>query len=193
MIILCCSLLLTWQLLHVFLHSRAPSFLMEDSTFYSTLMRNLFFSIQIEGLRTKAVIRSTDCKAPWDKLWFIILSCINKTILIWLQSYQMQQPYNNNYAWIARFEFTHINVQVEYLTCWASYMRIMVLVYCSLMTPNHVCGFLKCSAFIQHHTLTRWTIFRWDSDIGIIFRNKFTSHWVEYKKRHLTVWKYENI
>ncbi len=43
-----------------------------------------FFLIRIVGLRTEDVICCTDCKAPWGKLCFVILSYINKFDLTWL-------------------------------------------------------------------------------------------------------------
>ncbi len=37
-----------------------------------------FFLIWVEGLRTEGVVCYTDCKAPWGKLWFVILGYTNK-------------------------------------------------------------------------------------------------------------------
>ncbi len=32
----------------------------------------------VEGLRTEGVVCCTDCKAPWGKLWFVMLGDVNK-------------------------------------------------------------------------------------------------------------------
>ncbi len=40
------------------------------------------FLLRVRGLRTEGVVCCTDCKAPWGKLGFVILGCINK--MTWL-------------------------------------------------------------------------------------------------------------
>ncbi len=42
-----------------------------------------FFPIWFEGLRTEGAVSCKDGKTPWGKLWFVILSYINKTDLTW--------------------------------------------------------------------------------------------------------------
>ncbi len=42
------------------------------------MVSSIFFLIRVEGLQTEGVICCTDCKAPWGKLWFVILGYINK-------------------------------------------------------------------------------------------------------------------
>ncbi len=45
-----------------------------------------------KGLRTEGVVCCADCKAPWRKLWFVILGSINKIDLTWILQHMLQKP-----------------------------------------------------------------------------------------------------
>ncbi len=51
-----------------------------------------FFLNRFEGVRTEGVVCCTDCKAPWGKLWFVILGYINKIDLTVLDLFPGSPP-----------------------------------------------------------------------------------------------------
>ncbi len=56
-----------------------------------------FFLIRVEALRTEGVICCTDCKAPWGKLWFVILGYRNKNWTVKTINYLIQQIFLSFY------------------------------------------------------------------------------------------------
>ncbi len=63
-----------------------------------------FFLIWIEGLRTEGVVCCTDCKAPWGKVWFVILGYRNKTDLTWFDwawKWQLRRTETSNDSCVA--------------------------------------------------------------------------------------------